>query len=127
MPGLTLKATPAVKIDSQWWRPAELSSVFDVSLDGFNWQQCEGDLVSSNERGNLADRFQKIENTLGRFSEVNENMTTAIEKTTSSVWSAHDKIKALEKQIVELKQPSEKSPAGDSAPEAKPKGDGKKS
>jgi hypothetical protein len=68
------KASPAVEIDQQNWRPAEMKDVFDVSLDGLTWQACEGDLVGrSGSLDELAARVSRLESGLAKQGEVNRH------------------------------------------------------
>jgi len=59
MPGLALKAGPAVNIDGQWWRPQEMESVFEVSLDCEHWTACTGEIGGGADVDRLASFVDK--------------------------------------------------------------------
>lgn len=46
VPGLDIKATPAVRIELQWWRLQELGQMFDYSFDCVNWHDCSGAIAA---------------------------------------------------------------------------------
>lgn len=113
-PGLEMKAGPAVLINLTWWRPNELFHVFEVSLDGKAWQECEGDLVS----GFASDIPQDVMEEITQQIEIGRRQSERLDELARQV--AELQIKAA--AMLEAKPEPAKAKAAEPKPtEQKPK------
>lgn len=143
-PRSPMKASPAVLIGGQWWRPSEMGTVFEVSLDGLNgWQECAGEIGG---RGDVASRLARLEAALasnrGKISDdvaaVLKEQVATIEQQRQFLAQLSDAVDAMKEQVAALSRrdelakeigeidaglkaaaAEEKLPAGNSAPTSK--------
>ena len=143
-PRSPMKAGPAVLIGGQWWRPSEMGTVFEVSLDGLNgWQECVGEIGG---RGDVASRLARLEAALasnrGKISDdvaaVLKEQIATVEQQGQFLAKLSDEVDTMKEQVAALSRrdeltkeirqidaglnsaaAEEKSPAGNSAPTPK--------
>lgn len=95
MPGLALKAGPAVMIKNQWWRLTELKNIFEASLDAEHWVACEGEILG----GDVDRMAASFDRALQGARQLSEATAESLGKLLTTMQTQIDRTTALEKQV----------------------------